>query len=263
MKTKLDNLYRTNPQQWMWVILGIVTGALLLLGAIPVIGSIIALGWLVTVPWIIIKARKAKPQRTDVITHTLTNTVRPAHKHDKTQVVQIKYVNDINSDRAWCYEWSLNETPQLGGYVIVPGMSGSTPAIITGFGRTPETERMDLSVVERVATKTEFKTALAAAERQHAKEAAQQAKDDAAWFNLARIAVGLEPIGRTPTKTPTGYDEIPPTTGKAKRDLADQYGRVWWKLSRRSEEAGRETAEWKKFQMMAYRWFTIRDQADK
>lgn len=258
MKQKLEQLYRTNPARWMWVMLGAVTAVLLILGAIPVLGQLTALAWLIAVPWIIIKSRKSsKAQPRNEIRNALTYSRQHPHTHQS--VVQVKYANDPDSERAWCYEWPFGELPEIGSHVVVNGWDGDSFATIVGHGRTPEAATMTLAQVERTATPIEFEAALQAIQTAAANAARQHTADEVAWLNQARKAVGLPVTGRVRKATPEGFSPVPPTDGTVSPEIAGEFGRVWWRIYKLAERLDRDPEEIKKFAAVAHRWYAIRD----
>ncbi|WP_029150092.1 hypothetical protein [Microbacterium indicum] len=178
-----------------------------------------------------------------------------AKEKKRRSVVRVVY-RDLDRDYApsgahdegYAFDWTLGPLPEIGMRVQIPGGDGKKKSgIIVGFGRAGYAG--DLEKVIKIHSASEIEKAQAKA-----------AKEAAAWLDMARRAAGLPTPGRARLTTPGDYPAIAPADGKASARKADEYGRMWWRAMKLSEELGREAAETRAFSGIAHRWFAIRDQ---
>lgn len=148
--------------------------------------------------------------------------------------------------RGYVYAWALEETPEVGQRVRVPGMDGPAWAMVIGVDdATPdETGAHEVKNVTRLATSEEVAKAQAKSERELN-----------GWLDMMRRAAGLATPGRARQKVPPGFPEIPPADGTAAPEVAAEYGSAWF----RAFKSARVEDETKKFKSLAYRWYAIRD----
>lgn len=146
--------------------------------------------------------------------------------------------------RGYVYRWPLNEPPELGARVLVPGLDGPAWTVIIGLddATREDLEHHELKDVIRLATPQEVANG----------EAIQQAAENA-WLDMMRRAAGLATRGRPRNRVPDGYPEIPPADGTAPPDLARAHGSAWWRASK----SARDDEERKRFENLGHRWYAI------
>lgn len=147
----------------------------------------------------------------------------------------------------YAFLWPLRESPTPGTRVVVPGMDGQAFGVVLRAATATDVKGLgQLKPVQRLATTDEIATA----------KAKQVAEAERFWTQ-SRIAAGLD-TGRR-AKVTGDFPEIHPASGPASEKDADVYGRGWYGIWKRAEEAGRAPDEQAAYRTLAYRWFAIRD----
>ncbi|GAA4774812.1 hypothetical protein GCM10023351_19000 [Microbacterium gilvum] len=174
------------------------------------------------------------------------------------QVVFCPLTGPIPDSRTtYDYEWALATPPRVGDRVFVRGGDGRhAEAAITSVGEAvSKTRVLDLAPVYRVATDEDMREATAAEERARARAD----EEERAWLRVMRKAAGLPTPGRVSAKLPERFPSVPPATGTASPEKANEYGRAWWRAYKRAEERGHDSEEVQAFRSLAHRWYAIRD----
>lgn len=147
----------------------------------------------------------------------------------------------------YAFSWPLRESPTPGTRVVVPGMDGQAFGVVLRAATAKDLKGLgQLKPVRRLATTKEIESA----------NAKQVAEADKFWTQ-SRIAAGLD-TGRR-AKVTGDFPDIQPASGSASKSDADVYGRGWYRIWKRAEEAGRAPDEQAAYRALAYRWFAIRD----
>ena len=191
----------------------------------------------------------AKDLLTRVAAHLPKRPAKPA-------AVQIQF-RDLDQPpqrgpgKTYTYLWPLPDEPQAGQRVIVQGHDGPAAAVVVEIGAGETPKGVELKPVTRLATPAEIE-----------KAARKRARDQNAWFEIARRVAGLKTSGRARKTIPDGMPPVPPADGYVDPETAEEYGRGWWRIYKRAEEAGRDADEVAKFKAVAHRWYDMRDGAD-
>lgn len=181
---------------------------------------------------------------------------KPAPKRNSPTYVMVKYCHlgrpqPYEGSSEYLYRWKAPKPPQIGMRVIAPTANGDEPAMVTHIGKRGDYHGQTEAITQLPAAADERRGA-----REWAKLQGQREKDLGKWLDLMRAEAGLGKKGWA-LSPPEGFPAPPPATGDAPQEIAEEYGRTWW----RAFKNARDGEERKRFEQIAKHWYAVRDAA--